>query len=230
MSRAESLAAYRPIRAGIQRVLKAMSARLPPADIRRATKLVVPWADDATWDQPGVNEMVGDVALFEPNQRGGRAFDKLRADPKLGLSAEDLALAARMSGAFFSIFRAAARDRQGGWWLEDLLAGDRRVLLMDEAAEGKLHKGMVLAGRVFDAGPFHCAFGLLVQPEEDMLAFCVAAARNGERLPVRGPLSARIYQDGLVPPLPPKEEIEEALRGLLEMVAKAPPPPRRRRS
>ncbi|HYF07907.1 MAG TPA: hypothetical protein VD970_09815 [Acetobacteraceae bacterium] len=52
--------------------------------------------------------MLADVALFEPNQRGRRAFDRFLTEKGERLNAANRALAERMAGAWFSIFRAAA--------------------------------------------------------------------------------------------------------------------------
>jgi hypothetical protein len=87
---------------------------------------------------------MSDIALFEPNQRGRRAFDVFLAAKARQLDAADLELAQRMGKAFFSLFRCTARHEVAGVWLEDLLAGNRR-LADDEA--------LVLLARVGRARP-----------------------------------------------------------------------------
>ena len=45
-------------------------------------------------------------------------------------------------------------------WLEDLLAGNRRLWLMDESMEASASKDVAFGMRVFDAGEFHVEFGI----------------------------------------------------------------------
>lgn len=231
MTRAETLALYRPMRAAMQRALSRIGAACPRADIERAIKQICPFADDEFLAKPGVGDMVIDVALFEPNQRGARAFDKVLASPRLKLDPEDRALATRMAGAFFSLFGVAGKNRAGGAWLEDLLAGNRRIWLMDEEAAKQLRPGMVFGARLFDAGPFHCAFGLLVRPTEDTVEVCAHAAAAGWRLPVRYSLAARVYSDAQMPemPEPSNDDLLRATAELLRMLAEAEQARKRRR-
>ena len=74
--------------------------------------------------------MMSDVALFEPNQRKRRAFDVFLGTKAGQLEAADLELARRMGDAFFSLFRFSARHEAAGVWLDDLLAGSRRLWLI----------------------------------------------------------------------------------------------------
>jgi hypothetical protein len=80
MTRAEVLAQYRPIRAGIRRVLREAAKACSRADLNRAIKQVAPWAEAAELEEADTAEMLVDVALFEPNQRGRRAFDRFLAE------------------------------------------------------------------------------------------------------------------------------------------------------
>jgi hypothetical protein len=123
MTRAEVLARYRPLRAGIRRVLRAAMDACGRADLNRAVKQVAPWAGEEDLQGEEAAEMLADVALFEPNQRGRRAFDRFLAEEGERLGAADRALAERMAGAWFSLFRAAGRHEAAGLWLEDMLAG-----------------------------------------------------------------------------------------------------------
>ena len=83
MTRAEVLAQYRPVRAGIRRVLREATKACGQADLNRAVKQVAPWAETAEIEDDATAEMLVDVALFEPNQRGRRAFDRfLRPLPR----------------------------------------------------------------------------------------------------------------------------------------------------
>jgi hypothetical protein len=153
MTQAEVLAQYRPIRAGICRVLREATKACSRADLNRAVKQVAPWAEAAEFEEADTAEMLVDVALFEPNQRGRRAFDRFLAERAERLTATDRALAERMAGAWFSIFRVAGRHEVAGLWLEDMLAGDRRLWLVDEALEASAPEGAVAGMRLFDAGP-----------------------------------------------------------------------------
>jgi hypothetical protein len=85
-------------------------------------KHVAPWAEPAALAEGQAPEMMADVALFEPNQRGRRAFDRFLSGKGRCLGAPDFALAERMAaGAAFSIFRFAGRHEVAGLWLEDML-------------------------------------------------------------------------------------------------------------
>lgn len=121
MTRDEVLVQYRPIRAGIQRILRLAESACSPADLRRAVKQVAPWAEAKDLRDEKTGDMLADVALFEPNQRGRRAFDRFLEDKGQQLGAADRALAERMAAAWFSIFRLAGRHEVAGLWLEDML-------------------------------------------------------------------------------------------------------------
>jgi hypothetical protein len=89
-----------------------------------------------------------------------------------------------MAGAWFSIFRVAGRHEVAGLWLEDMLAGDRRLWLVDEALEASAPEGAVAGMRLFDAGPFHAGFGIIVEPDDETLDFCLGAkARRALAVP-----------------------------------------------
>ncbi|MGF3021645.1 hypothetical protein ACQVP2_02295 [Methylobacterium aquaticum] len=51
--------------------------------------------------------------------------------------------------------------------------------------------------RLFEAGPFHAGFGIIVEPREDLVAFCTRAAARGDRLPIRHSLAAALYVDDI---------------------------------
>ena len=203
MTRAEVLARYRPIRAGIRRVLREATRACGRADLGRAVKQVAPWAAEEELEDDEAAEMLVDVALFEPNQRGRRAFDRFLAEEGERLNAADRALAERMAGSLFSIFRVAGRHEAAGLWLEDLLAGSRRLWLVDEALEASAPEGAVLGMRLFDAGPFHAGFGIIVEPDDETLDFCLAAKARGAPLPFRRSLAATLYGDQLRAEAPP---------------------------
>jgi hypothetical protein len=73
-------------------------------------KIVVP-------EDEGPVEMVRDIALFELNQRGRRAFDVFLTERASKLDANDAEIARRMGRAFFSLFRYAGPHESGGIFL-----------------------------------------------------------------------------------------------------------------
>ncbi len=201
MTRAEVLAQYRPIRAGIRRVLReAMNACGQP-DLNRAVKQIAPWAEAEDLQDEETAEMLADVALFEPNQRGRRAFDRF-------LSAK--------------AFRVTGRHETAGLWLEDLLAGTRRLWLVDEALEASAPDGIIVGMRLFDAGPFYAGFGILVQPDEETIEFCLDAKARGGPLPFRHSLAATLYGDQLRAEAPPGPADLALLQTLFEILTPEP--------
>ena len=225
MTRDEVLAAYRPVRLGIQRVLAVASNACKQADFARAFKHVAPWAEADEIAELGGGDMIMDVALFEPNQRGRRVIDRFLAEkPGQALPPPDRALAERIATAWFSIFRVTGRHDAAGLWLEDLLDGNRRVWVMDEAMERSASTGMTVAMRLFDAGTFHAGFGVIVQPEEETVAVCVASVAHGGRIPFRHSLAATLYGDALRDAAGPgEEEAITLLQALLELADTIPP-------
>jgi hypothetical protein len=227
MTRAEVLAQYHPIRAGIRRVLSEATKACGRADLNRAIKQVAPWAEAEVLEEEVTAEMLVDVALFEPNQRGRRAFDRFLAEKGEHLTGVDRALAERMVGARFSIFRVAERHEAAGLWLENLLAGQRRVWLVDEALEVSASEDAVIGLRLFDAGPFHAGFGIIVAPDAETLDFCLAATERGEPLPFRHSLAATLYGDQLRANAPPEAADLALLQTLAEILLSPSPAPTR---
>jgi hypothetical protein len=218
MTRAEALVQYRPIRTGIQRVLREATGACGRTDLNRAVKQVASWAEEEDLSDEETTEMLVDVALFEPNQRGRRAFDRFLAEHGERLGAADRALAGRMAGAWFSIFRVAGRHEATGLWLEDMLEGDRRLWLVDEALEASAPEGAILGMRLFDAGPFHAGFGIIVAPDEETLDFCLEAKARGAPLPFRHSLAATLYGDRLRADAPPGPADFAMLQTLFEIL------------
>jgi hypothetical protein len=74
MTRDEALAIYHPIRASVRRILSAAVPVCNQSDLMRAAKQLRPWADGKIVVPDGgqAAEMLSDIALFEPNQRGRR--------------------------------------------------------------------------------------------------------------------------------------------------------------
>ena len=74
-----------------------------------------------------------------------------------------------MAGAWLSLFRVTGRHEAAVLWLGDLLEGDRRLWLVNEALEASAPERAILGMRLFDAGPFHAGFGIIVGPDEETL-------------------------------------------------------------
>ena len=227
MTRTEALAQYRPIRAGIRRVLREATKACSRVDLNRAVKQVAPWIEAAEIEDNETAEMLVDIALFEPNQRGRRGIDRFLAEQGERLAATDRALAERMTEAWFSIFRIAGRHEAAGLWLEDMLKGGRRLWLMDEALEASAPEGAVLGMRLFDAGPFHAGFGIIVAPDEETLDFCLEAKARGGPLPFRHSLAATLYGDRLRADAPPGPADVVLLETLFEILTSEPAAPAR---
>jgi hypothetical protein len=68
---------YPPIRVGLRRVLHLATTACTPADVTRAIKHIAPWTEAERLTEGEALEMIADVALFEPNQRGRRAYNRL---------------------------------------------------------------------------------------------------------------------------------------------------------
>ena len=216
-ARKELLAGHRPLRASIRRVLNLAVKACNKSDWMRAAKRLGIWDDGQIIAPEGSEavEMVGNAALFEPNQHKRRAYDRFLAEGAKTLDPPDQALAELM-GQASSIFRDAARHEMAGCWLEDLLNDGRRLWLIDESMEASVAEGVVFAMRLFDAGPYHAGFGIIVQPDKETVEMCVAAQRSSGRCPFRHSLAATLYGDSLRDDLPPSPEVEEALLRLLE--------------
>src|SRR4051794_5065326 len=104
MTRDEVLTLYGPTRAGIQRILKAAVRASSDADVKGAAEQLGLSSSGRIEAPNGTAiEMIADLALFEPNQRGVRAYDRFLRDCRQALETADLALAHRMAGALFSI-------------------------------------------------------------------------------------------------------------------------------
>jgi hypothetical protein len=77
MTRTETLALYRPIRVAIRRISGLAISVCDRADMMRAAKQLGCWAKGTIVlpDESAIG-MLSDVALFEPNRNGRRAFDR----------------------------------------------------------------------------------------------------------------------------------------------------------
>ena len=217
MTRNEALALYRPIRATIRRIISLAVPACDRADFMRAAKQLGLWADGAIVSPDNkATEMLGDVALFEPNQRGRRAFDRFLSGRARELDAADSELAQRMGKAFFSLFRCTGKHETAGVWLDDLLDGNRRLWLMDEAMEATAPTGMTFGARLFDAGAFHAGFGIVAPADEETIEFSVKSKTLDGRIPFRYSLAVTLYGDSLRAASPFDYGAKGALASLLE--------------
>ena len=198
MTRDEVLSTYGPLRASIQRVLKAAVRACNDADWKRAAKQVGAWSDGRieVEDERAI-EMIADVALFEANQRGTRAYDRFVERQGNELEAADRDLANRMGDARFSLFRVAGRHELAGVWLHDVLNRDERIWVLDQGLEASAPDDIEFGMRLFDAGSFYAGFGIVVPADEEIVLFCAQAAARGNRLPVRNSLAATLYADAI---------------------------------
>jgi hypothetical protein len=170
MTRDEVLTEYRSIRAAIQRVLAQAPKVCTAADWKRAARaLGFEDVGSITVGSEREIEMLGDVALFEPNQRGKRAYDSFLKTQADQLEPEDRDVAQRMSNAFFSIFEVTGRHDIAGVWLKDLLINSAPIWLMDESMEASAPDGIMVGMRLFDAGSFYAGFGIVVPVDAELV-------------------------------------------------------------
>jgi hypothetical protein len=229
MTRDQALSLYRPIRASIRRILRAAILVCNQSDLVRAAKALGLWVDEkvALPDYDEAAEMLADIALFEPNQRGRRAFDVFLGGKALQLDAADVEQAQRMGKAFFSLFRCTARHEVAGVWLEDLLDGNRRVWLMDESTESSASTNGAFGMRIFDAGDFHVGFGIAVPSDDETTEFSVEGVMRNGRTPFRHSLAVTLYGDSLTDRVPLSPEVEDVFTALLAGLVESRPSSRR---
>jgi hypothetical protein len=222
MTREEALALYRPIRASARRILSAAISAGKQSDFMRAVKQLGLWVEGkiSLPESDQAAEMLSDIALFEPNQRGRRAFDVFLASKARQLDAADLELAQRMGKAFFSLFRCTARHGIAGVWLEDLLDRNRSLWLMDEGVEASVPTEGAFGMRLFDAGEFHVGFGIVVPSDEETTEFSIQGVTRNGRAPFRHSLAVTLYRDSICGSTPLFPELEDAftssLAGLID--------------
>jgi len=199
MTREEALGRYRPIRASVRRILSAAFRVCNRSDLMRAAKALGLWADGKIVLPNGdqAREMLSDIALFEPNQRGRRAFETFLGSKALQLDAVDFELAQRMGKAFFSLLRFRARHEVAGVLLEDLLDSNWKLWLMDESMEGSVRRNGAFGMRVFDSGEFHVGFGIVAPSDDETTEFTVQRVMRHGRTPFRHSLAITLYGDSL---------------------------------
>ncbi|MBX6375307.1 MAG: hypothetical protein IRZ13_13875 [Acetobacteraceae bacterium] len=192
-AQAQVLAHYRPLRGAIQRVLRAAPLICTKAEIARAAGLLGLDLPDPAAESDAAIEMLADLSLFDPDASERRAIDRFAA-ARGPSSPEDRALARRMAQtARFSVFYVAARHKAAGVWLEDMLDGGRRLWLVDEALEAQRRGLSHLAMRVFDAGPYHCGFGIVASLDAAQAAACMLEQQMTGEPPFGPRFAAALY-------------------------------------
>jgi hypothetical protein len=106
-----------------------------------------------------------------------------------------------------------------------MLGGIHRFWLVDEALEASAPEGAILGMRLFDAGPFHAGFGVIVAPDDETLDFCLGAKARGAPLPFRHSLAATLYGDQLRAEAPPGPADLALLQTLAEILTSGPSMP-----
>lgn len=137
--------------------------------------------------------MVCDLALFETDDRGGVAFNRFLAGPVKTMPEPIQALARQVAGSFFSLFKFAGLHEEAGIWVEDLLAGNRRIWLMESRLEDRENVPDVLCARIFDYGPYHLGLGVMTSTSDEMIRILTTSWNTTGLLPLRRSLAATIY-------------------------------------
>ncbi|HEX8666474.1 MAG TPA: hypothetical protein VF744_20845 [Beijerinckiaceae bacterium] len=198
MTRDEALALYRPVRAGIQRVLKVAPDVCSRAEWARAGKQLGIWSSGGlAIDDDRAVDMLTDIVLFEQDPKGRRAYDRFLERQAGKLAPADRELATRMAGAFFSVFRLAGRHEAAGVRVEDVMNANRPIWLLDESLEKSAPAGLTFGMRLFDAGPFHAGFGIVVPLKAEVAGFFAEAAGLGAPLRFRHSLAAMLYGEAI---------------------------------
>jgi hypothetical protein len=225
MTRDQTLALYRPVRVSVRRILTVAIRACNQSDFKRAAKLLELWSDGkiSLHETGEAGEVLSDIALFEPNQRGRRAFDVFLGGKALELDGADFELAQRMGKAFFSLFRRTARHETAGVWTEDLLDGNRKVWLMDESMESSAATNGAFGMRVFDAGDFHVGFGIPVPSDDETTEFSVQGVTRHGRTPFRHSLAVTLYKDSFGGRAPLTPALEDAVTSLLAGLVESEP-------
>lgn len=225
MTRQEALALYHPIRASVRRILSAAISVCNQSDFMRAAKQLGLWVEGTIALPEGdqAADMLSDIALFEPNQRGRRAFDVFLASKARQLDAADFELAQRMGKALFSLFRCPGRHGIAGVWLEDQLDRNRTLWLMDEGMEASAPTKGAFGMRLFGASEFHVGFGIVVPSDEETTEFSIQGMTRNGRVPFPHSLAVTLYGDSLCGSMPLSPELEDAftssLAGLIDLRA-----------
>ena len=199
MTGGEALAMYHPIRASGATHFELDDLRLQSIGLHasRQTARALGRRDDISAGGRSSRRDAQRHSAFEPNQRGRRAFGTFLGGKALQIDAPDVEMARRMGDAFFSLFRFTARHEVAGVWLEDLLADNRKLWLMDESMESSTSTSGAFGMRVFDAAKFHVGFGVAVPSDDETTEFTVQSMTRNGRTPFRQSLAVTLYGDSL---------------------------------
>ena len=195
MTREEALAVHEPMHASILTIIGRARASCGMSDMKRAAdrmgvlgggKILLPP------DHRGF-QMVCDLALFEPNERGVCPFDRFLSGPGRTLPEREKDIAARMAMGFFSVFRSTGQHENGGIRANDMLRDDQPIWLMEKRFDTLDAVPEIFGMRVFDMGPFHAVLGPLAVLKDILADTCAVFQEAEGRPPFRRSLAATIY-------------------------------------
>jgi hypothetical protein len=168
LARAATLKHYRSIRAQIQHHLLKAPKFVTEAHWERCAR-EIDYREDAAMAPRLAANMLVDAALFTSEADGERPIDRYVESLT---DRRDRAFARRLASGRFSIWQIMGFHPEGGVVVDDALGGRRQKQLMDEKLEATVRaaadaheiirsraRGPLLAGRIFNAGPFHAAYG-----------------------------------------------------------------------
>jgi hypothetical protein len=169
IARAATLEHYRSIRTEIQRHLLIAPEFVTDTHWERCAREIGYREDHATMATHLAASMLVNAALFTTEADGKRPIERYVENLT---DRRDRAFARRLAGGRFSIWQITGLHPHGGVVVDDALGGRKQKQLMDEKLEAKVQvaldagdiilsqmRGPLLAGRIFDAGPFHAAYG-----------------------------------------------------------------------
>ena len=199
IGRDEIIAGYRSVRAAMMRVTNAASPVCRKTDFLRAAELLRLETNNGHIDAGEDDiEMLADVALFEPDLKGMRVYDRfLKAPAMRRLAPADQDIARKMATAFFSFFHVAGRHEVAGLWLEDILSKNRRIWIVDEGLEASAPTGLCFAARLFDAGDFHAGFGIVIPLGDATLEAYISLSTMPGMAAGGGALTPYIYANAI---------------------------------
>lgn len=223
MTPEETEVLYAPLRLSVQAVTSAALKGLYPPDIERAARRLGLWKRNTVAVEEDTEgfETIMDGALMEPNPLGVRPFDRFVEQQGASLTDDDRAVAGRMTRAWFSLFRVVAPHPSGGVTLVDLLHDDREIWVMDRGLGQSAKPGIVLAMRVFDAGPFHMGFGIVATLDDVSAMILSAAAKGNWDRTFRMPLSAVVHGHTLGTGLALRNAVTRTAGRLKDMVRRS---------
>jgi hypothetical protein len=194
MEKAELLACLSSLRSSMDAIQEVSRKSIGANDVKRAAQSMgVHHGTIIEAMHNGVTlEMISDLAYFEPNDRGIRAFDRFLSGPVRALPGHTQDIARRIGESFFCLFRLGEKHETMGTWVEDIFDHNRRIWLIDLNVNEQDPSHSVFAVRVFDAGPFYMTLCVITSVSDRMAAVFRRAHETGRR-PYRRSLPATIY-------------------------------------